>query len=262
MNKLLIGSTAIKYWFPDFPREPKDRDYAVQVGEKSTKEVEYLYNPVLFKEVYLGHLIHVGNDYIASPDMLYTLKMSHMFWDINWNKHIFDIQWMKDHGCKPIRSLFFDLYKFWCEYHGGNKRSDLNMSAEDFFNNAIKFPVKHDDLHELLVQHEYFKGQERPTYVKVLKDDSDVDVSEEKFNLLTYKEKFNLLFEEIACMGVERFPKHWYYKEIFSVMLKKFIISHCKLFQAIWILDNYNYIMSNIPFNFRDYLHNKVYGEI
>lgn len=23
---MVIGSTAIKYWFPDFPREPKDID--------------------------------------------------------------------------------------------------------------------------------------------------------------------------------------------------------------------------------------------
>ena len=26
---ILIGSKAIKYWFPDFPRDPKDTDYIV-----------------------------------------------------------------------------------------------------------------------------------------------------------------------------------------------------------------------------------------
>lgn len=29
MNMLLIGSKAIKHWYSDFPREPKDTDYII-----------------------------------------------------------------------------------------------------------------------------------------------------------------------------------------------------------------------------------------
>lgn len=50
MKMIIIGSTAIKHWFPDFPREPKDVDYATN-GDKvvSTREIEYLPNPVILK---------------------------------------------------------------------------------------------------------------------------------------------------------------------------------------------------------------------
>lgn len=77
---LLIGSSAIKYHFPDFPRIPKDKDYAV--NDKTllnSREIEYLYNPII------GHLIGV-----ADIDTLYTLKISHVIgWEINWDKQMF-----------------------------------------------------------------------------------------------------------------------------------------------------------------------------
>ena len=47
--KILIGSQCIKHWYPDFNRVPKDIDYAVNKEIKSEPNIEYLYNPVLFK---------------------------------------------------------------------------------------------------------------------------------------------------------------------------------------------------------------------
>jgi hypothetical protein len=51
---IIIGSTAIKHYFPDFPREPKDLDFAVMPGEKFEKKggVEYLENSVIH-DVYI-----------------------------------------------------------------------------------------------------------------------------------------------------------------------------------------------------------------
>src|SRR6478736_4695026 len=102
MNRIQIGSLAARQWFEDFPRIPKDSDYAVDSKEyKSSRQIEYLYNPILFQEKY-ADLVFEGR---LVPDALYTLKMSHIFWNIQFSKHIFDIQWLKDKGCKVIREL-------------------------------------------------------------------------------------------------------------------------------------------------------------
>lgn len=250
---LLIGSRAIKHWFPDFPREPKDTDYAVLETPKCTPseemvgKVEYLINPVI--GVMKG---------VALPDVLYTLKMSHLFWDVNWEKHLWDLHFLKKKGCGLNRPLFDKLYHYFNELHGKNKRSDLKMTASDFFNNALTFPIEHDELHKILITHPYFEGQLQPTYTKILKEGEEVDVCMNKFKNLTEKEKFNIVFEEVACMGVERFPRNMYYKRVHDRMLKKFIISHCKIDEAIWIIENYPKLVCEIPFDFCKFIHEKV----
>lgn len=222
--KILIGSKAIKYWFLDFPREPKDTDYACDTEQVSGHQynVENLYNPIICK--------HIGDTSlkIASPYVLYTLKMSHMFWDINWSKHMFDIQFLKGKGCILDKELFYNLYDFWNEYHGKNKRSDLKMTAEDFFDNAVECEHSHDYLHTLI--------KPIPTYTKILI--GEVEVGEEKFNVLSREEKLDLVREEVMVMAYERYP-HMSYKLAYARMLKKFIINHAPLWEAIFIIENY-----------------------
>ncbi len=96
--KLLIGSSAIRHWHSDFPRTPKDIDYAVDY-QSAIKEpgIEYLYNPVLCK--------WASGSEIATPDELYTLKASHMFWDLNWEKHSWDMVWLQNKGAKLNSSV-------------------------------------------------------------------------------------------------------------------------------------------------------------
>jgi len=219
---ILIGSSAIKEWFPDFPREPKDKDY---IGKgTNSKEIEYHPNPVIEK-LYEYHSISM-----LFPNDLYTLKISHMFWNINWEKHMFDIQFLKKKGCVLNKELFYQLYEFFNEYHGKNKRSDLKMSADKFFDNAVKCEYEHDYLHILL--------NPTPTFTKILKDGEEVDVDEEKFNLLSHKEKCNLVEEEVMVMAWERY-KHLDFRVAYTRMLKKFIISHAPIWEALFIIENY-----------------------
>lgn len=252
---MIIGSKAILYHFPDFPRKPKDVDIIKNMyieEHMSDLRVEWLENTVL--QNWFTKPIEV-----CTPNELYTLKISHCFWDLengSWNKHIWDIQWLKEKGCKFIPELFYQLYNYWETIHGKNKRSNLNMSAEKFFDNVVNYPVEHDYLHELLVKHVYFEGNE-PTYKKILKNGADVDVSEEKFNKLTEKEKFNLVIEEIMVMALERYG-NMYYKKAFRKMLKKFILSHCPIWEGIWIIQNHKQLITNIPFNFLEHLTIKI----
>jgi hypothetical protein len=219
---VLIGSKAIKHHFADFPREPKDMDFIVKQHQTQNEPgVEYLLNPIL--ENYPENVLGINE--------LYTLKCSHLFWDINWSKHMFDCVWLRNKGARLDRTLFYKLYEYFNTVHIKNKRSDLKMSSEDFFNNAIICDYSHDDLHTII--------NPVPTYTKILADGAQVEVDEEKFKSLTHEEKCDLVREEIFVMAFERYKAARSYLHAYSKMLKKFIVSHAPLWEAIFIIENY-----------------------
>lgn len=234
---VLIGSRAIKYWYPDFPREPKDTDYIIGENEtrEKTKGYEFLINPILYKK-YPKHLTHV-----CSPKHLTTLKASHLMWNLNWDKHMFDLQFLLKKGNKIDEELFWKLYDYWNEYHGKNKRSDLKMTKDEFFNNAVNYDtLEHDQTHTIL--------NPVPIYTKILKDGCDVELDEEKYKTLSHEDKMDLVREEVMVMAEERF-KHLNFRVAYSKMLTKFIISHAPKFTLIDILTNY-IELHRAPYNF------------
>lgn len=247
---MIIGSVAMKHWFPEFNREPKDIDVILGQHQKWDTDGEYrleiLQNPILL-EYYNNDM----PDYCPS-DILLTLKMSHLFWDLNWEKHMFDTQFLLGKGILYNKDLFYKLYEHWNQYHKKNKRSDLKMTADKFFNNAIKFPVGHDELHYLLV--------DRPAFLDILKDGEDVDVCEHKFNLLNHEKKCNLVTEEIMVMALERYS-NLHYRQAYSKMFKKFIISHAPLWEALFIIENFKQLYKP-KFNYFNHLNQKIYESV
>lgn len=233
-KKVLIGSEAIKYWFPFFPREPKDRDIAVEKqGVPRNGRTEYLYNPVLVKHCNeLRTQLLVGNNLIPNPDVLLTVKASHLLWDLNWEKHMFDACFLVKQGAKIDEDLFFKLFEFMETIHGKRKNSDLSMDAEAFFDNAVngKTGYDHDFIHTLI--------NERPTYQKVLMDGKEVEPCPEKFKVLSYDDKKALFEEEIMVMAYERFNKIGY-RHAFTRMFKKFIMNHAPIWGVPFIVQNY-----------------------
>ncbi len=224
---ILIGSSAIKHYYSDFKREPKDLDYIVNTDSKlkSNNGIEYLQNPILYNKY------KPFTNTVISLDDLTTLKASHLFWNINWNKHMFDLQFLLSKGNKIDTELFFILYDFWNIYHSKNKRSDLKMSKDEFFTNAINYnTMQHDDLHKIL--------NRVPIYSLILKDGKEVELCEDKFKALSHEQKINLVSEEIMVMAYERY-KDLNYKLAYTKMLKKFIIKHAPKFSLQFILENY-----------------------
>jgi hypothetical protein len=232
--KYLIGSRAIKNLFPDFKREPKDYDYLVETKQRIFREgdliEEYHVNPPLYKYI---------SENGINADVLLTLKVSHIFWDIFWSKHMFDIVFLTEKNAKIIKPLFQELYEYWNQLHGKNKRSDLSMTGDEFFDNALS-KYDHDVLHTYINQN--------PTYFKVLKDGADVDVSEEKFNLLPFQEKVDLTREEVYVMAFERLFNRDY-RVAYNWMLKKFIMNHAPMWQALFIIQNYK-LIQKCPINY------------
>ncbi len=228
---IIIGSVAIKHWYPDFNRLPKDIDYAVISSKqyKSTRSVEYLENPILYKSIYSHHIIKYNDKLYLSSEGLLTLKMSHLFWDINWNKHMFDVQFLLSKGLDIDEVLLYDLIDYWKEHLPKIRRSNLVMSKEDFFSNAINYDsCEHDILHTLI--------NPIPMYTLLLK--GEVELDEDKFNQLSFEDKLEVVREEVYVMAYERY-KHLNYMIAYKKMLDKFIRLHAPIYIAIFAIKNY-----------------------
>jgi hypothetical protein len=238
---MIIGSTAAKHWFHDFPREPKDLDLAVPHLRKFDGErADLTVCPVLWTW-YLENSSPIP-EYIGRNE-LYTLKISHIFWNKNWDKHFADIQFFHSKGCKIIWPLFWKLYNYWQE-HAPLVRSDLQQSAKDFFNNALPDGHLHDDLHLLI--------NPNPGYKQILI--GEVETSDELFFQLPDSEKARVIVEEVMVMAYERLAgRTWYVA--YAWMLKKFLREHSPIKQAIWGIENFELIRKPY-FNFQKHIDN------
>ena len=222
--KIIIGSTALKYYFPDFPRTPKDLDYVVLDSSlyEREKDVEYLENPILLKYEKEGYI---------SPNMLLTLKMSHMFWDVNWDKHAFDIQFLLSKGCSFNPEILQEFIDYWKAVKPKVRRSDLKLSKEDFFTNSINDDVhQHDYLHTLL--------NPIPMYTRLLKEGSEVELDESKFHSMSHEDKLEVVREEVMIMAMERY-KHLDYRSGYKIQLKTCIQKHFPTYIGIFAILNY-----------------------
>lgn len=237
---LIIGSTAIKHHFPDFNRIPKDIDYAVNKEMKGNRETEYLYNPIILKYQSEGYI---------EPDLLLALKISHLFQDINWYKHVFDVQFLLGKGITYNMYIVDELIPFWSEMHKDIRKSDLKLTREEFFDNAINTDLyEHDHIHTLI--------NPVPMYTLLLKDGADVELDESKWHILSHDDKCKVVFEETAVMAWERY-KQIHYKEAFRIQLKDNIIKHFPKYIAIFAIENYR-ALENPKMNYRDIINLKI----
>ncbi len=236
MNKIIIGSTAIKHWFIDFNRLPKDIDYAINIKEPQTKhpieirdgvKVEYLYNPIIFKYIEDGQYL--------KPDLLFTLKLSHLFWDINWSKHLWDYHFLQSKGCVLNYKMLDELIGFWTEYLPTVRRSKLELNKEEFFNNSINDdPDQHDKLHYDLIS----GIRDKPAFTRILKDGKDVEICDDKFRHLSFSEKKDVVLEETIVMSLERY-RDSHFLPSYRKQLKDNIIKHFPRSISIFAIDNY-----------------------
>ena len=187
--KVLIGSNAARHHFPDYPRVPKDVDYISKDKIKGTDSkicpsFEFLMEKYPFD--------------IAPAHVLYTLKLSHSFWDIHWDKTIFDIQFFQSKGVKIDEELFKILYRD-CEERYGKKKAYLNKPNDDFFTDGVKRKYVHDSVHRAMA------FREHPLYESIKNDTQQAMTSYQLFLNLSNEDKINLCLEEIYVTALERF---------------------------------------------------------
>jgi hypothetical protein len=222
----LIGSAALLHWFPDV-REPRDVDY---FSETPVKGAEVFWHP---------NLAQWNWGEIATPDELYTIKISHSFWELHgtWNKHMFDCIFLQSKGAKFIPELYAILYPIWEEKHG-KKKVNLEADPDDFFNDRIvKRVYDHDSLHESVAYYD------RPLFERILRDNSEVAVDKSKWEALSHEDKLKMVREEVYATALERklVPTNYEHnaRAAYGWTLQKTITSLTKGWFALFVALNF-----------------------
>lgn len=230
MTKTLVGSAALSHWI-DVGRDPKDLDY---FSDKEVPGAETFWDDRLASWKF-------GD--VATLDELYTIKVSHSFWDLHgtWSKHMSDIVKMKNKGAVLIPELYDILYPIWSDLHG-KKKANLEASPEEFFNSNVHRVYDHDSIHASVAYYD------EPLFKSILRDDHEVAVSREKFESLDTMDKDRLVYEEAYATALERLviPSGYTYspKRAYSWAIKKTITSFSKGWFPLYIVDNYSRFVS------------------
>lgn len=221
MTKTLIGSAAINAYIPGY-RVPKDLDFF------SDEPVDPEIDGIRTEAFWHPKLADWQWGEVATLDELYTIKVSHAFWDLHgtWDKHMFDTMSLKKAGAQFIPDLYKILYKVWEETHG-KKRANLEADPDDFFNDrVIKRIYDHDSIHESVAYHD------RPLFEAILRDDSEVAVDKSKWEALSHEDKLRMVREEVYATALERLlvPSDYSYSKgkAYQIILKSTIVSLSK----------------------------------
>lgn len=195
--QLVIGSKALTYHRPDLVMaDTRDTDVIVSPSIDITlapyNEWDCHHVPLDIMEM-MSH----KEGYVFPSDLL-TIKMSHMQWDINWEKTLDHVLLLLDAGCEVNIPLYNKLVEWWKVVHGDKIRLSLMKSSKDFFDDAVVCEWEHDYLHEC-VSYPF-----PPIYTTVLKDGEEVFVDKQKFDKLSYFDRINMFREEIAVIAFER----------------------------------------------------------
>lgn len=146
--------------------------------------------------------------WLPSLKVLLTIKLSHMNWDINWNKHKLDALHLMRLGVKIDYELFHILVEHWEDTHGGKDYLSLYQTKDEFFkmdvplgyaDKPFSYKYDHDYLHELVAL------PNKPVYTKCIKDGERVAIDKYKFFSLPFDEQVKMFKEEIAVIAFERF---------------------------------------------------------
>lgn len=245
MTTVLIGSQAVP--FADF-RPANDVDVFSNedpcpvpllpgIGDTPGERLDPFWDDRLDQWEWQG-LKHELGYFVATVDELYTIKVSHSFWEIHgtWDKHMSDVVFLKERGAKLIRPLYDILLPIWKDKHG-KKKANLNQTKAQFFADAVTRIYDHDSIHDSVAY------GERPLYERVLKPGAEVAVDIARFHALDYETKCKLVREEVYATALERWviPSNYTTspRAAYAKAMKKTVTSLFKGEWALFIVEHY-----------------------
>lgn len=222
---MIIGSTAAVHHGVHFGKEISDLDIMVYDEEMLSVYPSRVDSHIVPKEIY--DLIYDPSGYM-SPELLLTLKMSHLPWDIKWYKTKRHIIALLNLGYEPDMSAYHTLKNYWTEVHGDKSFLSLKKEKDDFFDDHVVCKYDHDYLHSLVAY------PNEPMYTRCLADGESVMISESKFRGLSHVNQVRMFREEVTVIAIERWLTNdvnkgrysWY--ESYSLSLKKTITTLTK----------------------------------
>lgn len=185
---LIVGSYAARQHIPNF-REPQDID----AFSESFDGLNGL-RPDLFWHPSLAGLFE--GERIATLDELYTIKISHLFWDVAWDKHAADAILFSRNGAKFDRGLYDILLPIWKEEYG-TKITSVTGSKDDFFSDAVVRIYDHDSIHDTVAYYD------APLYESLLIGEVEMDMSI-FWNDMSHEDQIRLVREEVYATALER----------------------------------------------------------
>lgn len=224
MTHYLVGSRALEYWGTGFTAGPSsDWDIICPKDEahiwEEYDDVDVTFLEELASEEILGSRRSASRDFtevhgrsVSVPDMskLAILKRSHLWRDLNWEKHItqyhFEMARVLLSPPTGEHPLVKERAKLTKEKYP-QPHPDLSKSNEDFFDDAVKKDFDHDWIHELVA---YGK---RPMFEKLKHRGREGSAwcSKDLWDKLTHEEKLKCVAEEAHVIACERFliPSNW-----------------------------------------------------
>jgi hypothetical protein len=221
-EKILIGSRALMWLFPKkkWRSTIPDEDYLIPTkdindfrsGVNQYRDMGWDATPVseeIFRTLY-SRATEIGeNTRVISPIDLLTLKLSHLGWDLDWFKHHKDVlnliselrelAIIKGELSDIIdRDLFKSLYSWWDSINSGKRALSLNMSKEEFFDDAVEKVYDHDYLHELVAY------PDPPLYSLCQREGAEVSIDVKKFSKFSHDKKVRMFREEATVISIER----------------------------------------------------------
>ena len=246
-DKIIIGSHAAKYYFPDFPRTPKDLDYLCRTQEikdsfVSSREFDYsYYGPSS------AVIVEKSNGLYAEPEVLYAQKAAQFGFDSVWyDKTAHDILFFQRKGLQLNNEWYNLLFADFLAFYGPKWATLTNKDSKSFFEDAVKRKYNHDSIHEAVAHYK------EPLYFRILKNpsSSSVTCSKNKFAALDWEDRIKLVKEEVFVTALERFlvPQDFKtsFNRAYAISLKKLITTMSSASGGGWfkkfMIENYQYL--------------------
>ena len=235
---LVVGSKALNYHFPDLKREVKDIDiigtkddikYLINTLSpekiRETESITTLFNIQTPNEFFNTKNVEILNadnsealsEYIkfdtqdgklgsglrfASPEVLLSLKKSHINFPIKFEKHIKDYNFLlsklkEDKLSKITKTNFKETEK----RVGELRTPSLKKSTMNFFGQSdgyVKYFYIHDDIHRVMSHYD------RPVYEDMQVDSSSAWCEKDMWNNFSFEKKAKCVLEEAYVIALER----------------------------------------------------------
>lgn len=186
---------------------------------------------------------------IPSVEILWAIRRSHIHRPLNFPKHMFHLNKLRDLFVDPKDSTIEFLRKRTKLTKAAYKDMvpSLNKTNEDFFDDYVKKVYNHDDIHEIVAFYD------EPIYKKLKIDQSKAKCEKDLWFLLHPIDKIYAVQEECMVIALERFlipGKIKSPKVAFLKALEKVCTNLTSGFFRDFAIDNYRLCCCDIP----DYL--------
>lgn len=259
---VIVGSSAVEDWeerlelnFSILGRSAGDLDVWTDGEYPKALKLDKVDMPT-----YIIELVPHEDNY-ATLDAVYTIKCSHLGWDIFWNKHCKDVIKLAEFGCRIIPELYEALVEYWKQTKGNVEQLSMKKSKEDFFTDSVNYVYDHDYLHELVAY------PNAPVYTYCLKDGEDVLISKDKFDNMPFEQQVRMFREEISVIAAERWlinpsaKKDITPYKAYKYALRKTCTTLTKNWATRFIVLNMKHFCSPDESHFRHMLHTIEEGE-